>query len=914
MAICPLLTVHAGGSGPPSLSTVQRSEAVKRWGRRRVLDRTVRYVGPFLTTCFAFLFPSRPHPSHTVAGFPRGLIASRIPQSPGTAKTMADTDAEESPRAGRLTAIAAACAARECAQALVADGALEALSDALTCGSLAPQWAPRCITALRHLQPHDRVHVLCGEACVRALSELVLRADPPAKEDLFWVVSRVFEHMFCRSARSPVVTARHMRVLGTCCGAASPVTRCTAAQCLAAVSGAAEAALERSSAACDVVLGAATRLTEAAGAVRACATGSLALLRAVSQCFANVAAWPRAKTRFDAAAVQAVISLAGARDAAVQRNAVRCLRNLSLQGPLGIARSASPEEEADRTCLTLRCCMGDAAVLLSVARDVSYADLMRRLAEDEYDAGVCVAYRGLGGRRLIVDSEHALRRAIAWHEEACGGRAAPRVALELDVRRGAPSKLSTADEPQATPDTPPDAAQRDCGHVTLVGTAGLKAPCATTAALPKAGAVPEAVGPGPGHSGFADEAEADTGAAKDHRLGTPATSAPERGAESDSVAESAPPRHRGMSARRDRDPSAEGAKRKRIRWMRGNLIGSGAFAAVYQGLNTDTGQLMAIKQVTMTRARAATEFANFRKEIAFLQRFAHPNIVQYLGAQRDGMHLNILMEYVPGGSIAMLLRKYSRLPERVVKGYVWQILTGLSYLHGREVVHCDIKGANILLTDDGVIKLADFGASCKLLELAGTERPLLGTPGYMAPEVILSQACSAKSDLWSVGATVYEMCTGTRPHSDLSNPHAVMYCVARGGPPPIPADISADGRDFLELCFRRHAALRPTADELLLHTFLDLPLSRGSSTESLADALTWEGGLSSNSSGSPSSSGGSSRPYSDEDSDEDSDEGGSEWCSGQYSGEEGSDTDSDSPSRGSGPAPVAVPSELFLGG
>lgn len=139
-----------------------------------------------------------------------------------------------------------------------------------------------------------------------------------------------------------------------------------------------------------------------------------------------------------------------------------------------------------------------------------------------------------------------------------------------------------------------------------------------------------------------------------------------------------------------------------INWKKGKLIGAGAFGRVFQALNNDTGQIMAVKQVTLTKdealkGRVAEHIKALEAEVAVLRGLDHPNIVRYLRTERCDDTLNIFLEYVPGGSIASLIDKFGPLTENVVRKYTQQILKGLEYLHQRKIMHRDIKGANILV-------------------------------------------------------------------------------------------------------------------------------------------------------------------------------------------------------------------------
>lgn len=140
------------------------------------------------------------------------------------------------------------------------------------------------------------------------------------------------------------------------------------------------------------------------------------------------------------------------------------------------------------------------------------------------------------------------------------------------------------------------------------------------------------------------------------------------------------------------------------------------------------------------------------KEIELLSTLSHENIVKYLGKHNDGKFLNIFLEYVSGGSINVLLRKYGKFSETLIRIYIRHILQGLSYLHAHNVVHRDIKGANVLVDNNGVCKLADFGGSKRLFDNdEDIDTAIIGTAQWMAPEVIKNKNHGRFSDIWSVG-------------------------------------------------------------------------------------------------------------------------------------------------------------------
>lgn len=154
-----------------------------------------------------------------------------------------------------------------------------------------------------------------------------------------------------------------------------------------------------------------------------------------------------------------------------------------------------------------------------------------------------------------------------------------------------------------------------------------------------------------------------------------------------------------------------------------------------------------------------------------------------------------------------LLKKFGPLANDVIKAYTKQILKGLKYLHDHSIIHRDIKGANILVGNDGVLKLSDFGASKRLEDLIyGNETEkrrmsLRGTPNWMAPEVIKQEPYGRQADIWSLGCTVIEMATGSPPWEEYGDNMAVLFHIASTTtPPPFPPSIPRDGQNFLTLC------------------------------------------------------------------------------------------------------------------
>ncbi|KAK9217230.1 hypothetical protein WN943_005855 [Citrus x changshan-huyou] len=242
--------------------------------------------------------------------------------------------------------------------------------------------------------------------------------------------------------------------------------------------------------------------------------------------------------------------------------------------------------------------------------------------------------------------------------------------------------------------------------------------------------------------------------------------------------------------------SPNGKFRRRIMsWQKGELLGSGSFGSVYEGLTEKSDRLHDENSMGFW-------------EISLLSRFEHDNIVQYLGTDKDENRLYIFLELVRKGSLANLYQRY-HLRDSQVSSYTRQILNGLIYLHDQNVMFQDIKCANILVDASGSVKLADFGLA-KVVNLKND--------GY-----------GLTADIWSLGCTVLEMITHRPPYSHLEGKQA-LFRIGRGALPPVPNSLSRDARDFILKCLQVNPNDRPTAAQLMEHPFVKRPLqiSRGS--------------------------------------------------------------------------------------
>ncbi|KAG6405455.1 hypothetical protein SASPL_133044 [Salvia splendens] len=249
------------------------------------------------------------------------------------------------------------------------------------------------------------------------------------------------------------------------------------------------------------------------------------------------------------------------------------------------------------------------------------------------------------------------------------------------------------------------------------------------------------------------------------------------------------------------------------KYMLGDEIGKGAYGRVYKGLDLENGDFVAIKQVSLENIA--------QEDLNIIMNLNHKNIVKYLGSLKTKSHLHIILEYVENGSLANIIKpnKFGPFPESLVAVYIAQVLEGLVYLHEQGVIHRDIKGANILTTKEGLVKLADFGVATKLTEADVNTHSVVGTPYWMAPEVIEMSGVCAASDIWSVGCTVIELLTCVPPYFDLQ-PMPALFRIVQDENPPIPDSLSPAITDFLRQCFKKDAGQRPDAKTLLSHPWI----------------------------------------------------------------------------------------------
>mmetsp|Transcript_1967 Transcript_1967/g.7052 ORF Transcript_1967/g.7052 Transcript_1967/m.7052 type:complete len:718 (+) Transcript_1967:157-2310(+) len=251
-------------------------------------------------------------------------------------------------------------------------------------------------------------------------------------------------------------------------------------------------------------------------------------------------------------------------------------------------------------------------------------------------------------------------------------------------------------------------------------------------------------------------------------------------------------------------------------------LGRGSYGTVYKAIYLQIGEAVAVKAVCLIEGEDTGGVDEIRRETAMLQECSHPNVVRYLGFHASSDFVWIVMEYCGGGSVAGLMEA-SKVPltEQQIAYILLHALRGLRYLHDMYKVHRDIKCGNILLTERGEVKIADFGVAAQLTRTISKRNTFIGTPHWMAPEVIEQNSYDAKVDVWALGISAVEMAERSPPRSDI-HPMRVIFMIAREPSPSFKdqSKWSASFKDFISQCLMKDPSQRPTTSQLLSHPFV----------------------------------------------------------------------------------------------
>ncbi|KAG5882415.1 hypothetical protein JTB14_008990 [Gonioctena quinquepunctata] len=246
-------------------------------------------------------------------------------------------------------------------------------------------------------------------------------------------------------------------------------------------------------------------------------------------------------------------------------------------------------------------------------------------------------------------------------------------------------------------------------------------------------------------------------------------------------------------------------------------LGEGSYGSVYKALHKESGQVLAIKQVPVD-----TDLQEIIKEISIMQQCDSPYVVKYYGSYFKNTDLWIVMEYCGAGSVSDIMRlRKKTLSEDEIATILSDTLKGLEYLHLRRKIHRDIKAGNILLNSEGHAKLADFGVAGQLTDTMAKRNTVIGTPFWMAPEVIQEIGYDCVADIWSLGITALEMAEGKPPYGDI-HPMRAIFMIPTKPPPSFrePDKWSTEFTDFVGSCLVKNPDERATATDLLAHQFV----------------------------------------------------------------------------------------------
>lgn len=247
-------------------------------------------------------------------------------------------------------------------------------------------------------------------------------------------------------------------------------------------------------------------------------------------------------------------------------------------------------------------------------------------------------------------------------------------------------------------------------------------------------------------------------------------------------------------------------------------IGRGGYGYVYRAWDLYEEKVVAIKIINLEDV--GDELDSVHQEISVMSASNCDQLTKYYASYVVDSHLLIVMEYLEGGSLSSLIADYGVLDEDSIAYTMKELLTALAYLHKEKKIHRDVKAGNILVGKNGCLKLSDFGATGQLTESINKRKTVIGTPFWMAPEVITESLYDSCVDIWSTGITAIELATGVPPYAHNTHPMQVIFLIPKNDPPKLEGAFSDVFKDFVAQCLKKNASDRPTAEMLLSHPFL----------------------------------------------------------------------------------------------
>lgn len=247
-------------------------------------------------------------------------------------------------------------------------------------------------------------------------------------------------------------------------------------------------------------------------------------------------------------------------------------------------------------------------------------------------------------------------------------------------------------------------------------------------------------------------------------------------------------------------------------------LGSGAAGTVHLARDKVTNQQLAIKEINIESKDSLNHTLN---EIENMKKLQHPNIVRYHNSYQEGNKLYIVMEYIDGGDLASYIadRNTRFLTEDVILRIFIQIVLGLRYIHEHKIVHRDLKPQNIFITRVGVVKIGDFGVSRSLDRSSELMKTLVGTPYYLSPEIWNHEPYNSKTDIWSLGCILYELCALKKPYK-ASNINQLIVAIFNGSYEPLTKRYTENLRELVSDMLQQDPSKRPSAQMILQRPFI----------------------------------------------------------------------------------------------